>query len=70
VKQQELKNLESEDDDSMFYLFSIFFEFAVCNSFIQYAENYHRRSWQNLFAKQMTYINNFFQPVFQQVMVM
>jgi hypothetical protein len=28
VKQQELKNLESEDD-SMFYLFSMFFEFAV-----------------------------------------
>jgi hypothetical protein len=28
VKQQELKNSESEND-SMFYLFSMFFEFAV-----------------------------------------
>jgi hypothetical protein len=33
VKQQELKNLESEDDD-MFYLFSMFLEFAVYNTFI------------------------------------
>jgi hypothetical protein len=44
VKQQELKNLESEDDDSMFYLFSMFFEFAVYNSFIQYAVSFHRGS--------------------------
>jgi hypothetical protein len=35
VKQQELKNSESEDeDDSKFYLFSTFFEFAVYSTFI------------------------------------
>jgi hypothetical protein len=31
-----LKNSESKDD-SMFYLFSMLFEFAVYNTFIQYA---------------------------------
>jgi hypothetical protein len=46
-------NSESEDD-SMFYLFSMFFEFAIYNTFIQYAVSFHRGSWQNLFAKQMT----------------
>jgi hypothetical protein len=56
VKQQELKNSESEDD-SMFYLFSMFIDFAVLKkiySFIQYAVSFHRGSWQTLFTKQMT----------------
>jgi hypothetical protein len=71
VKQQELKNSESEHD-SMFYLFLMFFEFAVYNTFI----HLFNMLWVSIEAVGRICLQsnwhrsfNIVQPVLQQVMI-